>query len=344
MLFCEIIMLVLIALTCIISSYTDIKANRVYNKVLIAIIISGIAVSVIYYSCFAWEYVIDFSINLALILVLSLLLYFTHVWAGGDTKLLIVVCFLIPARLYLSMNGNNITVALVIVISFIFGYIYLITDSIITGFRCKQVAKPKEFATAIIRFVKNYIVLANYMLSICLLNILVLSRYIELDYAMYIILGLCMVAFVSRFSFLKRWFVVTPVFVANLTLVIIFRVRFGGISYWSYLFVLVFEAIRILVSKYNYEEIATCDVKPGMILSATSSMMINMTHLKDVPSISKEDQRNRLTKSEATSVIQWGKSRFGTDKIIIVRKVPFAVFIALGTIVYIIIGGYILWF
>ena len=47
-----------------------------------------------------------------------------------------------------------------------------------------------------------------------------------------------------------------------------------------------------------------------------------------------EDLEARLTEEEAESVHRWEKSKYGSDTVVIVRKIPFAVFLALGTLLF----------
>ena len=48
-----------------------------------------------------------------------------------------------------------------------------------------------------------------------------------------------------------------------------------------------------------------------------------------------EDIRSRITEEEAESIKRWEFSKYGQSEIVIVRKIPFAIFISIGSIVYI---------
>ena len=47
-----------------------------------------------------------------------------------------------------------------------------------------------------------------------------------------------------------------------------------------------------------------------------------------------EDIRSRITADEAESIKRWETSKYGQSEIIIVRKIPFAIFISIGTVIY----------
>ena len=50
-----------------------------------------------------------------------------------------------------------------------------------------------------------------------------------------------------------------------------------------------------------------------------------------------EDMRDRITEAQAQAVQRWGKSKSGSDTIVIVKKIPFAIFLVVGTFIYVLI-------
>ena len=50
-----------------------------------------------------------------------------------------------------------------------------------------------------------------------------------------------------------------------------------------------------------------------------------------------EDLRSRITSEEAESIHRWEKSAGGKPYVVIVRKIPFAIFIGIGTLAFLII-------
>lgn len=63
------------------------------------------------------------------------------------------------------------------------------------------------------------------------------------------------------------------------------------------------------------------------------------SQVRGLPRITTEDLDARLSKNEAESVKRWEFSKYGQPTITIVRKVPFAVFILIGTLFFLFIGG-----
>ena len=107
----------------------------------------------------------------------------------------------------------------------------------------------------------------------------------------------------------------------------------------TYVIVFVFMIVRILISQYNYRTILTKDIEKGMILSQVESISLQIFPHKNLPGISDESLKSRLTAEEAEGIREWGKSKDGRAELCIVRKIPFAVFIFCGLLAYLIIKG-----
>lgn len=341
MIICEIVMIVLTLAVCFVSSYTDIKSGKIYNSFLISIVTIDIVLDSIYYFVFN-EYIIDFFANILIIACLSIILYAFHIWAAGDSKMLIVALLSFPARWYVSVINLNYTLVFIVAFSFVAGYMYIIIDSIISAIKKKAVILPKDFLGYFKQFFINYLAIINFLWAFNLLDIVYFSKYVKFDFIAYFAVGLLISLIISKAKILRSIYVIAPIFIINVAIGIILKIGLYQIDYKSYIFVITFEIIRFFASKYNYIEIETKNIKPGMILSTASSILINMSKSENIPGISKEDQRNRLTVSESKAVIAWGKSRYGAKKITIVRKVPFAIFISFGVIIYLILGGFII--
>lgn len=73
-----------------------------------------------------------------------------------------------------------------------------------------------------------------------------------------------------------------------------------------------------------------------MILSTTSSMLMQNSRVRGLPPISSEDLRSRLTEEQVGSIGRWASSR-NISAVMVVRKIPFAIFIFAGFLSYFII-------
>ena len=57
---------------------------------------------------------------------------------------------------------------------------------------------------------------------------------------------------------------------------------------------------------------------------------------KGLPTTTDETTKSRITQEEADSIKRWEKSKYGKEQIMVVRYIPFAVFILIGMITYLI--------
>lgn len=104
-----------------------------------------------------------------------------------------------------------------------------------------------------------------------------------------------------------------------------------------YLVSFLYVILQILIGEFNYQEINTDDVREGMILSLGTSMMLMQSRVRNLPGVSFEDMRSRINADEAAAIRRWKKSKGGREKIVIVRKVPFALFLSIGCVLYLVI-------
>ena len=88
--------------------------------------------------------------------------------------------------------------------------------------------------------------------------------------------------------------------------------------------------------KYNYEWIPTSEVKEGMILSYFAVQQFVNSRVKGLPKETDETTKSRISAEEAAAVRRWETSKYGQEKIMVVRYIPFAIFILIGVITYLI--------
>ena len=101
MIIIEIFLTAVLILLGIIASISDVRDGRIYNKTLLGFVLPGIVLCVIYYGYFARDLFWLFMINFGIIALISLILFYTHSFAGGDCKLTLVMAVLYPANEYL---------------------------------------------------------------------------------------------------------------------------------------------------------------------------------------------------------------------------------------------------
>lgn len=321
---CRIFLLIVLS---IISSYTDIKTGLIKNKMVLGFSVLGVLINII--GILLTEYLPIYSlIKMILISLISLLMYIIHVWAAGDSKLLFCISLLIPYS-----DTSNIFDTLFVVYGniFVIGFIFLIFDSI------DQTIKERrkiDIFKIYQQTLKNWFINISYILIVDIL-INVLIRNYEYKHYVTIMFNFILLYFIYKNNKIKK----TALAMINVFLVIVldnlFKLDFiNKFMIWHYVLIVVIIFVKSFISQYNYQIIKTKDVKKGMVLSTETTLMFVNSKVKGLPKISQELIVDKITQDEADSVRRWGKSSKGKENIQIVRKMPFAIFISAGTLLY----------
>lgn len=320
------------------SAYTDLKFGYIYNKDLIPVFSIGGAVNIIYYFYFVRDIIPDFIINILIVFIIQVLLYGIHSFAGGDFKLGMLFAFLYPARLYLPYQGMITTLFFAFGIAFIYGYLFLLINSIQRII--KGVVRPDKryFLLFIKKYFHSYLRAAVYITGLSLAVGLCENALFIPGFVLWI-LNIIVAMLSGRVVWMKNRFVILTVIIVDVVLVIILQAVPFSVDMGNYLFVAVLLLFQMLISTGIYETIRTADAVKGMILSTTSSVLMQGSRVKGIPGISMENLKDRLTEEQASSVRRWGETKSGKKEITIVRKIPFAIFLLLGFLTYFILWG-----
>lgn len=329
---------ILAHILCIITSITDIKNNKISNKLLIIFGIAGIGLNIVQYvlkTNIIWG---AYLFNLTLVIIFSLLLYILHIWAAGDSKLLIILGILLPAN-YCMLAGKVVPWSVILVaFSFIFSFIYLLLESIWLFIHHKG---NFSFSNVKMNF-KNF--LFAYIRNIIYISFaLKIENFFAKDWMnqySWVIFGIniSIILLISSFELLRKKPIVIAVLLSSIAFSIFTSEWFFSTSRLKYYAVaIVIMLLRIMISEYNYKTIPTSEVKKGMILSSLTTIFMSKATYKGLPDISHEDMRSRLSAAEAESVVNWGTTKNGMKSVQIVRKMPYAIFILIGLVVYSII-------
>ena len=106
----------------------------------------------------------------------------------------------------------------------------------------------------------------------------------------------------------------------------------------TYLITAILLLSQMSIRMSLYDEVSTNIVRRGMILSIGSSMMMQNSTMQGLPGISTESLKDRLSDEQAESVRAWGQTRAGQKTVVVIKKIPFAIFLFLGYITY-----FVLW-
>ena len=341
MLVLEILCLGLIVALCYLCTKSDLQAGLIYNKVLGIFLALAIVVDACYYGFFVRDLFDNFLINFVVVTVASLYLFFSHSFAGGDCKMMIVIALLFPARLCWTLGNTNITLVFTLVFAIFAGYCYLLGNSVFA------IATKK--VTITVAYIKNYLLnfLISYvsaMIYVSLFNRLIMLSYnwgIEIN--TWIIRAMCLLVAwgIGRYPVFKKWFVFVPAVCAVIGISIATHSFPFSVHIENYILVLVLLVCQLTIKTTIYENIEVSNLKKGMILTTFSSMMMQASITKGLPGVSTEDLRSRLTEEEIESIKLWAKATH-TNHLAIVKKIPFAIFISIGVLIYCAMWGWLL--
>ena len=330
----EATMLAVLVVTCVYVTITDLKNSIIQNKVILTSGAIAIVLNILYFIFFAEELFVAYCINVGVMAFISIVFYALHIWAAGDSKLLILMIMLIPTRLYFAGNIVSTTVIIIIMI-FSFAYIYTIVESIYIGLKEKNLFKIEKVQANIKAMVKQYIKCTCLVMIFDYLFNLILPDFYSMNSELVMILNMIIVLLSYNIKIFDRWIWLVLLAVP---VVILHLVTYGvttNFNFKIYILVGLVLVLRIFSEKYNYMTIPTSTVKRGMVMSYSTIIGFTPSRIKGLPSSTTEDIRTRISEEEAESIRRWENSKYGQKEITIVRKIPFAIFISLGTIVYV---------
>ena len=336
MIYLEIIMGLALLALCILNSISDCTKGLIYNKVLLIFTLLAVVADGLYYGIFAKDLTPEFLANFAIVSTTSLILFFSHSFAGGDCKYSIVCALLYPARFYIVYGNTNITLIFAICFALFFGYFYLVISAIYGLIRKKNELAKEYVKGYFFNFTKSFLTATVYI-SLVLVLVAEIQRY-SISINVWILRLLCLATAwcCGRFKILKKWYFVLPACAILAAICIHCEIMPVSTNLDKYLFAFVLMICQMIGKTNSYYEVGINELKPGMILSTISSAMMQGSRVRGLPGLSREDLRDRLTQVQVDSIGRWAKSR-KIETLAVVKKIPFAIFISLGFAFYFII-------
>ena len=320
---------------------TDCKKSVVPNKIVVIAFFSFIILDILCYCFFAKQFFRVFLLNLALITLVSFVFYAFHIWAAGDCKLMLACAFGIPGRLYSVWPIGKATSFLIYIIIFSTAFLFLMFESAIIRIKQRQykiafqkINLPKWLMSYFsmvfallcfeglfsLAFSKSSIdpVLSSAINFVIVLSLIQIRDKMSTTQLIFMLIGTSMSFFVmSMFGIIHTSFSVSA---KNLVLV------------FTLLLLSAFAA------EYNYRTVPVDELKAGQILSAATVILFAQSRVEGLPKSSTEDLRSRLSQENVDSIKKWSKTKSGSQYVVIVRKIPFVIFMGIGLFVFMAIG------
>ena len=322
------------------ASWTDLHTNKVYNKDIILFLIIGFVIQTSSIIFFGTEYLLPWVIAFFFICVLAYSFYVSHIWAAGDAKLIIALFFGILSCLFPSWQDAIPYAILLPGFIFSIGFIYIFVESVI--FLIHDIRHRSISISPRIIFKTWPSQLSSWLLSynmICLCHLAWAYVTKNISIPSWIILAFDF-AFVSVYFHIVDSKTKKKVSGIAILLVRIVFTLLGLSNFSSFLPVIplmtavLILLLRMLISRYNYREIPTENIRVGHILAQTSMPFMMVSSVKGLPKTTDETTRSRLSQEEVDAIHRWKSSKYGQYTVWIVRHMPFAPFISVGTVVY----------
>ena len=333
----EIIYGILIVVLGILTSKSDLKEGRIYNKTLVFFGSASVLLGVLYYGYYVRDLMAIFFINYLMVAAVSLMLFYSHSFAGGDCKLVLVMGLLYPANYYMIYGNSVVTLVFALGISILYGYLYLISSAIWGLIRRKNHITRGYVKECFLAFLKSFVSAMVYISAANMLVFGLINYGININIWFVRILCIAIAWIIGKNKCLQKWYIIVGVFILDLIIGYILKVIPFSINPENYTLAIILLLCQMTIKTNLYEEVLVSEIKQGMILSTVSSMLMQNSRVRGLPPVSTEDLRSRLTVSEINSINRWTEGKKITS-LVIVKKIPFAVFIFMGFISY-----FVLW-
>lgn len=345
MIWLEGLMLASVIYTAISATWSDCRSAIIPNTLILRSMAAFLVLDSVYYGLWGREYIGLFMTNLMGMAVIAFFFYAYHLWAAGDSKLLFVIGLGIPARLYSFPSFGPVPGFAILVLIFASAFLYIIADSLVCRIREKSSFHIKFQKINLTRMILSYLFMVAAM-RLCNLGLMIIAGnglynhgFLITAIDFFIVLSLLQ----ARDKVPARVFcIITAVIWGVLALLYLLGVLHRGNAEFDvkpWLLVLAVMLIRIMAERYNYQEVPTADLKERMILSAATILSFRTSRVQGLPTCMTEDLKARITKNQVDAIQRWKDSKQGKPSVVIVRKVPFAIFITAGTILFMMMEG-----
>ena len=343
MMFIEISLLMIVIYAGIYATITDLKNSIIPNKMIIKALVASILLSATYYLLYARDLVPLYLINLLCTSVFAFFFYTYNLWAAGDSKLLFLIMAAIPARAYYMNPFGPFPGFFVILITFSIAFICIVIDSIYQGIKEKNLFKWSIQLPRLTDLLMSYFFMVGSMTLVKILLINLFGYFLSVSGLLITALDFLIVLSLIQVRLKINKKVLTIVTIVMWILIIIIQgsnvsnLIKSKLDLHAWIIVMIVMLLRMVSEKYNYQKVLVDDLKPRMIPSAHSVLMFQMSRVKDLPTCMTEDLRARLDSSQIDAIKRWKNSKNGKDYIVVVKKIPFAIYISIGTFVFLLI-------
>lgn len=333
MTWCENCLLLILFSLMGICAYTDLRYGKVKNCVLALALVIALPIQSALFIYGDVDFA-GFLVNIIVGAVFALCLYALGFWAAGDSKLLITIFIIFPYTMYWNINVYWMKSLSLVLFFIAITYAYVIIDTILNIVAHLDVFlltwKKTVTTKMTITFLKKWCVV------VAIMNIIYNVNNIWGGWSYACVALASFFIFIAANTFLEKaksvWILAL---VINLFSWIVDSTSWRNIVYRVLMALLMFGFSKA-IHTFNYKIIAVEKLQTGMIVSALSIQdVIKQGQIHFGEEKMREDIKTRLSKDEVEMI-----KLTGIDYIRIVRKLPFAVFISIACVLYLIMEWY----
>ena len=326
-----------------ITSYSDIRFKKAYNKHLLVFLPLGIGIQVASLILNP-ELLVWTVVNIVTTACVSVMFYFQRIWAAGDAKLFTIMILLIPYQFY-SFASKTIFPAFYC-LSFVFtiAIVYILAESAIFSLRelkNNRLSFGKLKVSLSVSSIKKWLIMwLTAFLTADTFDQIVFQVgnrvIIDSSYLIVVInifVSICVLTVIRKLKY--RIVACSMLVIIRVLLSCLTGVVFNHLTFANVLVVIISMIIRNFANRYNYLAIATRDIKVGDILAQRSLVGMIPSAVKGLPQYTDETTKYRLNEIEVEAIKRWETSKYGSPTITIVRTLPFVPFITAGILFYI---------
>ena len=331
----------------ILATITDFREKKIYNKTIIYGVIVSFILYIVMWKQIDMELIKNYVINLSISILISFLFFYFKIWAAGDAKLFIAMIIMIPFELYEVDLSNIFPGIYLLIIIFSIAFLYVVMETIFLWAKDSEKFQKLKTIKFNIKTIKDWLekYFMGYFIILLINNIIYLlfPTFQEKNGALMLVCNMLILIFIYRIiQNKKQTIIVTTIsIIFNIIYYIIMKFNIYQINIKMFIIVISIMIFRDISEKYNYECIKIENLKPRMILSYGSVLKFYSSRIKGLPKHTTETTDSRLTNDEVNSIKRWSKSSKGDDSIVVVRHMPFAPFMFIGEIIFLVLHLYI---
>ena len=326
-----------IMLTCMLffggyCTVTDLKRSIVPNRYIITGLLLGLALHLVYLLVGSVSYYTYWVLNMLIADCIAFGMYLGKMWAAGDAKLFILLFFLVPPRLLDSDTLSHSVVPYIFI--FVPALLWIVVDSFVRIIK-REKCKREQFSVK--SFLSGFLYI---IIETTAFHSLISLAFPDLIDQQALFFGALMLAYAyicGTLTVMRKWYIVIAHILVIFVMWLCNKWTFTLPDWNTYFIMALVFVIQRFCSLYNYQLIATSQIKAGMIPAAETVIMFQTSKVHSLPSDPTEELTAKISDEEANAIQRWEKSVQGQPNIWIVRKVPFAIMIYIGFIAWMLI-------